>query len=169
MASQRLFIATFAGEAAAVVTNLFRGWRATAVDVAAVDGFCAAIRSNATALPIVYFSEWLDRWQMGDLVPGPGSVNGRRFQTTAFTRDEALDWASRCGNKFQEERWLTARLREAADAWNELVDRVVVVIIREVLGGLTTDEEIQASLRVVPSWLSRAGAEPGAAAEAVQP
>ena len=161
MATQRLFIATFAGEAAAVVANLFRAWRdaSAAVDVAAVDLFCTALRSNSTTLPLVYFCEWVDRWQMGDRVPGPGSVNGRLFQTTVFTRDEALEWASRCGNQFQEEKWLAARLREAAVAWNGLVDRAIVVVVREVLGGVTTDEELQASLDAVPSWLSGSEAE----------
>jgi hypothetical protein len=156
MALQRLFIATLAGDAAAVTASLFDSWRnvASDVDVVAVDRFCTALRGNATSLPIVYFSEWIDRWLMSDAAPGPGTVEGRRFQATCFTRSEAMDWAGKCGNQFQEQQWLAARLREATLAWSELADRVVVLVVREVLDGSTADGEMQASFGVVPGWLS---------------
>ncbi len=159
MASQRLFIATLAGEAAAATANRFLSWRnATPADGAvAVDRFCAALRDNGTSLPVVYFSAWIDRWLMGDQVPGPGTVEGRRFQATCFSREEAVIWASRCGSQYQEQEWLAARLREAALAWKSLTDRAVVVVVREVFDGSTIDEEVQASLAVLPAWLSGGG------------
>jgi len=156
MASQRLFVATLAGDAAAATANLFLSWRAAspAFDTLAVDRFCTSLRDNGTSLPIVYFCEWIDRWLMGDQVPGPGAIEGRRFQTACFSRQEAIDWASRCGSQYQEQEWLATRLREAALAWSGLADRVVVVVVREVFDGSTMDEEVQASLAVVPRWLS---------------
>ncbi len=45
------------------------------------------------------------------------------------------------------------RLREAVGAWEGSVDRAVLVVLREVVGGLTLDEEVLASLSVVPDWL----------------
>ncbi len=157
MASQRLFIATLVGDAAAATGNLFLSWRssASAVDTVAVDRFCAALRDNGTSLPIVYFSEWIDRWLMGDRVPGPGTVEGVRFQSSCFSRKEAIDWAGRCGNQHQEQDWLAARLREAASAWSGVADHVVVAVVREALDGSTLDEEVWASLGVVPAWLAK--------------
>ena len=156
MASQRLFIATLAGEAAAVTANLFLSWRTAAPAADTVDCFCAAIRANAMSLPVVYFSEWVDRWLMGDLVPGPGTVEGRRFQTTCLSREKAVEWAGRCDSQCQEQVWLATRLREAAAAWTGLADRAVIVVVREVLEVSATDEEVQAALGLVPAWLSGA-------------
>jgi hypothetical protein len=156
MALQRLYIATLAGEAAEATVNLFRSWRnaVPAVDTAAVDRLCVSLRNNAASLPIVYFSEWIDRWLMGDRVPGPGVIEGKRFQATSFSRAEAIDWASQCGNQFQEHDWLATRLREAASAWSGLVDQVVIVVVREVFDVSTKDDELRASLSAVPRWLS---------------
>lgn len=158
MASQRLFIAAIAGETAAKTASLFALWRAdsSTADKLAVDGFCAALRENADSIHVLYYSEWIDRWLMGDRVPGPGMVKGRRFQATCLSRAEAIDCAAHCGGQFQEEEWLGARLREAALAWNDLVEPITVVVVRQVLDGSATDEEIRAALGVVPSWLSMA-------------
>jgi len=54
----------------------------------------------------------------------------------------------------QEEGWFVTRLREAAEAWDELVDRSSIVVLREVLDGLATDEEIVDSLGKMPNWLA---------------
>jgi hypothetical protein len=156
MAKQRLTVATFAGNSAVAVAALVRSWR-TGSDPAAVDRFCAAVRENGHALPIVYFCEWLDRWLMGDLVPGPDAVEGRRFQAACLSADEALAWAGRCGHQFPEQEWLASRLREAAVGWGR-AERQAVVVVRELLGSSTTDEEVEASLSVVPQWLSILGA-----------
>jgi hypothetical protein len=150
MAKQRWTLATFAGESAAAVTALVRSWRIGS-DPGAVDRFCAALRENGLMLPIVYFCEWADRWLMGDLVPGP-VAEGRLYQTACLSPEQALAWASGCGHQFPEQEWLAARLREAAVTWDEVEPRAVV-ILREVLDGSTTDDEVHASLHVVPEWL----------------
>jgi hypothetical protein len=165
MATQRLTVATFAGQSAAAVTALLRSWRIGS-DPAALDRFCAALRENGRLLPIVYFCEWIDRWLMGDLVPGPEVVEGRRYQAACLSPEQALAWAGRCGQQFPEQEWLASRLREAAASWGG-GERRAVVVVREVLGGSTTDEEVKGSLSVVPVWLSfPAGpAEPSVAAD----
>ena len=102
----------------------------------------------------VYFAEWIDRWLTGSTVPGPGAVVGHRFEATCATAVEAAKLAECCGTQWDEQRWLAARLREAAAAWEPLVGPTVVVVLREVLGGSTMDEEVVASLVGVPAWLS---------------
>jgi hypothetical protein len=159
MATQRLTVATLAGESAAAVAALIHRWR-TDNDPAAVDRFCAALRDNGLALPITYFCEWVDRWLMGDLVPGPGAVEGRQFQVTCLSPQQALAWADQCGHQFLEQEWLAARLREAAVGWGR-DERLAVVVIRKVLGGTTTDDEVTASLSEIPGWLSFSGGTAG--------
>ncbi len=160
MATQRLLIASLVGQAATVTRERFSRWRSptTRADVVAVDRFCEALRANAASLTVLYFSEWIDRWLMGDDLPGPGKVEGRRFQTTCFSSTEALEWAaSYC--RHQERQWLTARLREAASAGIWLMEPRLVVVVREILGLSATDEEIRQALDSAPSWLSSDRAE----------
>ena len=92
--------------------------------------------------------------QLGDLVPGPGAVAGRRSETACLSPGQALEWAEKCGNQFVEQEWLARRLREAAGDWEWLGVPLMVIVIREVLGGSATDDEIRAGLRDVPGWLS---------------
>jgi len=159
MATQRLTLATLAGESAVAVIALVRSWR-SCPEPGAIDRFCAALRENALSLPIVYFCEWVDRWLMGDLVPGPKAVEGRQSEMTCLLPDEALEWAGRCGHQFPEQEWLASRFREAAACWGGDGVRAVVVV-REVLGSSTTDEEVEASLGVVPEWLVACGTSAG--------
>jgi hypothetical protein len=148
MATQRMTVVSLGGEQAALAVRLFTEWR-LASSPAEIDLFCEALRANGWALPLLYFCEWLDTWLMGDLVPGPAKVEGRRFEAACLTPAEAVEWAAGLLLQCREEVWLAARLREAAAAYR--CD--VVVVIREPLGGCATDEEIEESLRTVPGWL----------------
>lgn len=153
MATQRLILATLAGHSADAVSTLFDRW-ASCPDPDAVDRFCTELRDNGSSLPVVYFCEWIDRWLMGDLVPGSNPKEGRRFQAACFSADSARDWAARCGQQWSEQQWFAARLNEAADGWSTVADgRLAVVCIRDVIGGTTLDEEMKRSLDQCPGWL----------------
>jgi len=167
VATQRLTIATVAGQSAVAVASHFDQWR-SAPDPECVDRLCASIRGHAQVLPVVYFTEWVDRWLMGDSVPGPGAVDGRQFQATCLTPDEAVQWAERCGNQFAEQGWLASRLREAAAGWGGVAEPYAVVVVREAVGASVTDDEVQAAADCVPDWLSQAekSEEPRAAPHA---
>ena len=153
MATQRLTVATLAGLAADAAGDQFRAWR-DSPDPGAVDRFCLALRDSALSLPVVYFAEWVDRWLMGDTVPGPGACEGRIFQAACLTPEQAVEWAERCGRQFQEYEWFAARLREASAGWGTVADLYAVVVVREVVGPSTTDDEVRASLGSVPDWLT---------------
>jgi hypothetical protein len=59
----------------------------------------------------------------------------------------------RCPRIRLEQQWLASRLREAAEGWVSVAEPLAVVVVREVLGASTTDEEVRAALRGVPNWL----------------
>ena len=153
MATQRLLVATLAGRSASAVAARFEQWRAIP-DPEAVDRMCESIREGALSLPVVYFAEWVDRWLMGDLVPGPGAVQSRRFQAACLSPAQATGWADRCGTQFAEQGWLASRLREAAAGWGSVAEPYAVVVIREVVGASPTDGEVQAAGDSIPAWLS---------------
>jgi hypothetical protein len=156
VATQRLFIATVVGDAAIEIARRFSSWRHAGemFDALTVDRLCLAVKENSSSLPIIYFAEWVDHWLMGDLAPGPNAVLGQRFQATCLTVSETIDFANRCGQQFDEQEWLSARLREAAIVYESINDRVVL-IVREALGASSTDDEVEASLIGIPQWLMR--------------
>jgi hypothetical protein len=155
MATQRLTVATVIGESAERVFALFRSWALNPAPER-IDNFAVALRDNALSLPVVYFCEWADYWLMGgDLVPGSGVVEGRRYQAACLSPAQALAWAERCGQQFQEQEWLAARLREAVLSWQGVIgEQLAVVVLREVVGGAMSDEEVRESLTGVPEWLA---------------
>jgi hypothetical protein len=161
-----LTVVTLAGQSAVTVAAWFEGWR-SAPDPVAVDRLCAVLREHASSLPVVYFSEWVDRWLMGDLVSGLGAIEGRRFQATCVSSTQAVAWADRCGNQFAEQGWLASRLREAAAGWGRMAEPYAVVVAREVVGASATDDDVEAATGSVPAWLSLDDeqAEPGATAD----
>ncbi len=156
MATQRLTVATLAGDAALAANVLFRSWQSRP-DPAAVDQLCDGLRGDGLSLPVVYFCEWADRWSMGDDAPGPGAAEGRRYEATCLTPAQTEARAGRCGRQLPEQGWLAARLREAAGAWAGICEPRVVLVVREVIGLSATDEEVTDSLRIVPRWLSGDG------------
>ena len=164
MATQRLTVATLSGQAAVAAVARFEELR-TAPAPAAVDRLCVSLREHALSPQVIYFAEWVDRWLMGDLIPGPGAVEGHRFQATCLSPAQAVGWADRCPNQFAEQGWLASRLREAAVGWGGVAEPYAVVVVRQVVGASVHDDEIQAAASSVPAWLSPPvkPAEPGAA------
>lgn len=55
-----------------------------------------------------------------------------------------------------EYRWLTVRLHEAAAAWAPLAPEGLLLLFRELKGGLVTDEEFLASRSALPPTLATA-------------
>jgi hypothetical protein len=49
---------------------------------------------------------------------------------------------------------LAGRLREAAEGWGSVAEPLIVVVVREVLGPSTSDDELRAALQGIPVWLS---------------
>ena len=153
MATQRLSVATLAGHAAVAITAVFDQWRRAPVPDQ-IDRFCTSLRENGLSLPVVYFAEWVDRWLMGDEVPGPEAVHGRRFEASCLLPSAAIAWAAERGKQFQEQVWLASRLREAAAGWGPVTECYAVVVVREVISTSTLDEEVRASIGFVPHWLA---------------
>jgi hypothetical protein len=181
LATQRITIAKIGGAAADVVELRLREWSAArqATDPdewspeqwpqdlrRQADSLADQLRAHALALPVVYFIEWADLWSMGDLycrwltppsVPDPFYIHANRFEIYGYGLPDGgclADYLANAGpRQWEESDWYVSKLFEAVGAWQSLVDRAVLIVMREVVGGLTTDEELVASLDHVPDWL----------------
>lgn len=130
--------------------------------------FAEQLRANALSPPVMHFVEWSDFWSMGDLFlwaftppggPAPMVVHGDRFELYAYSLPDdgrlARHLSLGAPQGFPEANWFTARLREAIEACDQLVERAVLVVLRHVVGGSVLDEDISASLDRLPDWLAR--------------
>lgn len=152
MATQRVTVLTLGGTTAEFVIERIQSWRTTA-DLNAIDSLCGLLRLNGDKPSVLFFDEWVDGWLMGDALPGPGAVLGREYQITYLEVEQVEAVAEQVGTQWVEQKRYASRLREAAGVWSpEGVDRVVVVI-RLVVWGSYTNEEIVQSMAIVPEWL----------------
>ncbi len=173
MATQRVILAAIAGQSAtALLARYSNVWLAGAtrssdpedecVYHGEIDQFVESLRVTSHLPPVIYYTEWIDMWSMGDVLPGLRAsspvISGSRYQVCVHSpplspvKDEIAG-----SGETQESKWLRARIREAASAWKPLADRIAIVIAREPLGGLVTDEEMNDSFETVPEWLSGRG------------
>jgi hypothetical protein len=182
MASQRITVAKIAGLSADVVMLRLRAWAsARQTDdqtewssaqwpVSArigADEFAGRLRTHALWLPVVYFAEWADLWSMGDVFirlltppagPAPLIIHGDRFEIYGYGLPDdgrLVQHLALAGpQQFVEYDWFVGQLREAIRSWEELVEKGAVIVLREVVGGLVTDDELTNSLSTVPDWIS---------------
>jgi hypothetical protein len=167
MASQRVTMIKVGGRAAQVITTLVRPWQHEFLrnnepsdDVRrAVDRFAEMLREKAKDPPILFFAEWIDLWSMGDLLPGLGDpraviLAGQRYQVCCHQPPVQFSASTIGGQLSQESLWLKQRLVEAEASWDNMVADAVILVLREPLGGLVTDQELTESLNAIPSWLA---------------
>jgi hypothetical protein len=182
VATQRITIAKIGGAAADVIELRLREWSAARQTTdpnewsseqwppdlrRQADSFANQLRTHALVLPVVYFIEWADLWSMGDLYPrwltpssgnAPLYIHANRFEIYGYGLPDGgrlADHLSSAGpRQWEESDWYASKLSEAVGAWQHLVDRSMLIVLREVVGGLTTDEELVASLDHVPDWLA---------------
>lgn len=181
MASQRITIVKIGGVSADVVLGRLRGWAAArqsgdprewsseqwpAGVRSEVDAFADRLRAEAFSPPVVYFVEWSDLWSMGDVFrlwltppvgPSPIEIHADRVEVSGYALPDddrlARHLATAGPQPFDESNQFITRLREALEAWRPLTEKAALIVIREVVGALVTDEELEASLTVVPEWL----------------
>ena len=183
MATQRITIAKVGGVAGDLVQRRLREWAAarqvsnpaewsndqwpSGVRVEA-DAFADRLRANSLSPPVVHFVEWSDLWSMGDLfarwltppgTPPPIVVHADRFTIYGYSLPDAgrlgRHLASAGRQQFPESDQFVRRLQEAVEAWQSMAERAALIVLREAIGGLVTDDELTGSLSVVPEWLSK--------------
>jgi hypothetical protein len=122
---------------------------------------------------VLFFAEYIDFWSMGDVFqrcfPRRQSRNvikvsqdeveilgyrlpdrralhrrGKRLLRAKTVREQAG----------QEQRWFLSIVLHALAAWEVVAHDGALVVIREVLGGLFEDADVEQSLEQVPQWAS---------------
>jgi hypothetical protein len=182
LASQRITIAKLAGVSGDIALQRLSAWSSARiaddpnmwspeqwpVNIRQdADEFAEQLRAHGLALPVCHFVEWADMWSMGDLFPRwltppncprPIGVHSNRFDIFAYgLPDEGrlANYLAAAGRQqFEESDWFIARLREAVSAWEKLVPRATLVVLRYVVSSSALDEEVAASLETRPEWFS---------------
>jgi hypothetical protein len=130
------------------------------------DHFASQLRDHATPPPVMHSVEWIDRWSGFDLfhrwLPPGGKfpklmVLGDRFEVYGYRLPDdgqLLNHLSEALNlQWQEQEWFVSHLREAIKAWDGLIDRCLILVLRDVIGASVEDEDIVEGLAKMPRWL----------------
>ena len=126
-----------------------------------VGRFAESLDAHRTELPVVYYTEWLDRWSMFNTFSEPFAARGGsvlratgRFDLVCCTdRPAEMLTLPAGGWQWDEQAWLAARLREVATAW-EGMGGSSLVLLRAASAPSTEDEEVTAAMAGDPEWLT---------------
>ena len=175
MACQRVLLLTVAGEFADAIWKDIRRWSDARVAVAddewssddwpdsikyKVDDFIARLTTTGYLPPVLYRSEHVDCWSMGDIFETALVKGHRDYGRRLFTESHEIiaTWVHFSEQLVPEDEvadetvWLYTHINEAIAAWSTFAENRLVLLVRTVLGGLWEDEEVTNSLRGIPSW-----------------
>lgn len=175
MASQRVFVLAIAGPFADEVWSSMCRWSDSRrtddpecwdsadwpVDVQAeIDRAVGKLIAHGFTPPILYRSEHVDLWLMGgDFEAAIGDGGSRECRQVLTPSYEVMAAWIESSERFAphktapgESKWFYSRMNEAASAWAGLVDKRLMIVIRSVLSGFWTDDEIQHTVGTIPAW-----------------
>jgi hypothetical protein len=127
------------------------------------------LRATAARPPVVFYNEHVDMWSMGDVFrkafPSGGSQlheaesdDGMSVLCYAIADDDRLQahlHRELSREHFAEEtRWYLRVVQQAASAWHPSA-QAAIVVVRQVVGGLVMDEEVEEASQATADWLRR--------------
>lgn len=185
VATQWIGIAKLTGESAAAISSLFKRWsdeRAGSPDEPtlvepeqwpvtsrrAMVRLADELRNHATEPPVVFYSEHVDMWSMGDAYREAFPENGGPLHEVEADDGVCL-WCYELPDGGAMEKHIKRQLRRkrqpdetkvflqgllhAERAWRELVPQSCIVVVRRVTGGLVEDGNVAESSRHVADWM----------------
>ncbi len=181
MASQVITLAKIGGKAGDHLWAMFQRWYETrsadqtseissdqwpTATHEAVEQFVTNLEQCRNCPSVLYYAQWLDSWSMGDVFQacflssdGAGGLHvcSPKYELFAYRlpdEDRLLNRTkSRRRNLPDQEEWLRWHLRQAMGAWSSIAQQSTLVLVRNVVGGMATAEEVEASLDLTPDWL----------------
>lgn len=180
MASQRVLLLTIAGQLADTIWNDIRRWGNARMAAAnsewssqdwpdaiksQADRLVARLTQNGYLPPVLYRSEHVDCWSMGDVFESALVKESPDYCCRLLTDSHEIiaTWVHHSEQIFPDQDspdetiWLFSHINEAITAWNAFAETRLVLLFRTVLGGLWEDDEISRSLHGIPSWWTEAG------------
>jgi hypothetical protein len=152
MATQTITLVAIAGvtgaEIARALSDLQKEQARTAIDELSL-----RLKANRSGPPVIWYSEWLDGWSMGDEPIFGRGAQGNVFHVRTLTRVQAKRAAGRVGMQFPEQRWLKNQLEECVKAFRAVAPEATILVIRQVHGASTTDGDVIRSTESVAPWL----------------
>lgn len=134
---------------------------------AQVDRIASLLRKNSAFPPVIHFVEWIDSWSMGDVFQSllspidgekPLQVFGDQFEVYGYCLpDDGLllrRLAMNTTYSFGETQWFSRRLAETIGARQEITCRSLIVVLRDAISALVSDEDLAETLAGLPPWLT---------------
>ncbi len=188
MASQYITVAKIGGLAAECVLNRFQNWRAARQPHDStewgpyqwppsvrleINDWITALYEHAHEPPVLFFAKYVDLWSYwlrSRFLEKFGLIEvfGDDHQAACFKLpfdepvSKMLKRVSRYGPTDEDRLFATITLK-AANSWDCYEPGGILVFVRYVVGGLVPDQDVRASLAVIPAWLKPTAASEHAA------
>lgn len=178
MASQRLTIAKIGGRAADETRRVFLDWNDARISNDPMvynrehfpsevrntaDDWAEDLREHGHEPPVIFFLEYIDLWSFSPpvlhlenhgLIEVVGNQYELYFLELPLTEAAAVELVHvRDHGQYNESRFFATVTLHAAEEWSALVDRAVLIFLRNVVAGSVEDKEITASLKIIPEWV----------------
>jgi hypothetical protein len=130
----------------------------------AADQFISQLLQSATDQATLYYSQWLDYWSMGDvfqyLTPHHEipqfTIDTKRYELYQVRLPDAeLKQAIHKElprHATPETRRFVWQIQQALESWEHLCPTAVLLVIRQITGGMLDDTEIQSALSQGSTW-----------------
>jgi hypothetical protein len=136
--------------------------------------FVRALEKHATDPPVLFYRRYVDQWSMGDqfdVLAGARNRQSRRIEI-ACDNLELIGYAlPDRGNLLRridqrrsqrqtnvgaiETGWFLDAIRDAYTAWSVRRGTAVIIVLRDVVGGLVDDDQIESSMLMPADWLEK--------------
>jgi hypothetical protein len=120
------------------------------------------MRQNAHKPPVLFFAGYVDLWSFSPPTVHIGNdaliqMVADRYELFCLRLPVATEIGTYLRRLRRDGQWFEDRLFgkltiEAMAAWRKMIDKCVIVFLREVLRGSTEDHEVERSLEQMPEW-----------------
>lgn len=128
------------------------------------DAFADDLRKNAHAPPIIFYVEYVDLWSICPLQRHIGEdyflqIMGNRYELALVDLPlapavyQGLCHVIESKRGDDEDRLFGVVALKAASAWENIVEKAVLVFLRQVIGEHVEDHDIETSLDQSPAWI----------------
>lgn len=140
------------GQAGKDIIEYFERCRSGKAPASSVGAMATLLEKSPPVLPCIFFMQYIDMWSMFDtyekVMPQGNTIDidSVMIGWMPLVGDvrQTLKHLSSPFHKpmTQEETWLVHSLKAGVTAWSTLLDESVVVLVRRLVGGTVTDEEV---------------------------
>ncbi len=135
-----------------------------------MNSFYEELCQNSFLPPVLFFCRYVDTWSAGwgQLMTASEKARNGFIEVASDRIELACYWlpdnnvlSTEIDGLLKEDwtpeefPWFLTVLGEAVRSWELVINESAIVLVREVVGGIVSDREVEASVKTVAPWIDR--------------